>query len=141
MSVGLIIITHHHVGENMLQMAIETFGNAPLRTGVFSIAASDSRDEVKLRLEHYIKRIDEGDGILVLTDIYGSTPSNLACCLLEQQRIKVISGINLPMLIKVFNYADAPLDELTRYAIQGAHDGIILCNDDVCQTPPHTFKC
>ncbi|MBF0470804.1 MAG: PTS fructose transporter subunit IIA [Gammaproteobacteria bacterium] len=133
MSVTLILITHNKVGENMLQMATETFGSTPLETLVISVAPTDTSDEIMTQLLHFLKQSDCSDGVLILTDIYGSTPSNTACRLLPSQRFEIISGLNLPMLLKIFNYADSPLSQLTLCALQGGRDGIIHCNRDICQ--------
>ncbi|RLJ21012.1 PTS fructose transporter subunit IIA [bacterium endosymbiont of Escarpia laminata] len=98
MSIGLLIITHNQVGHTLLQTAINMMGICPLSTEV-----------------------------LVLTDMFGSTPSNIAYDLLDEGRINVVAGINLPMLVRVLNYAPLDLKELTSKAISGGKDGIVCC--------------
>lgn len=71
-----------------------------------------------------------GDGVLVLTDIYGSTPGNIANRLFDAHGVAVIAGINVPMLIRVLNYPDLSLEELVNKAVTGGHDGIILCKKE-----------
>ena len=72
-------------------------------------------------------KLDHGQGVLILTDIYGSTPSNIACALSTKENVRIISGINLPMLIRVLNYPNLELDELVLKAISGGQEGIMDC--------------
>jgi PTS system ascorbate-specific IIA component len=71
--------------------------------------------------------MDQGQGVLVLTDIFGSTPSNIAASLAEDGRIAVVAGLNLPMLVRVLNYPEDPLEGLTEKAIVGGNRGILAC--------------
>jgi len=71
--------------------------------------------------------VNDGSGVLVLTDMYGSTPSNIANSFKQQTDIQVIAGVNLPMFIRILNYPDLSLSEMTEKALSGGHDGIILC--------------
>jgi PTS system ascorbate-specific IIA component len=74
-----------------------------------------------------ISQLDQGQGVLVFTDMYGSTPSNIAYSLAQRGRVNVISGINLPMLIRALNYQIMDLDMLTEKAVSGGKEGIICC--------------
>ena len=74
-----------------------------------------------------IGRLNRGGGVLVLTDLYGSTPSNIANRLAELDYVRVVAGLNLPMLIRVLNYSALTLDELMEKAVSGGRDGIIAC--------------
>ena len=71
-----------------------------------------------------------GDGVLVLTDLYGSTPSNIACKLRRHGHVRVVSGVNLPMLIRVLNYPDLDLDSLKEKALSGGRDGVLSCTSE-----------
>jgi PTS system ascorbate-specific IIA component len=68
--------------------------------------------------------------VLVLTDMYGSTPSNIASRLVRERGWRLIAGVNLPMLIRVLNYSGLGIHELISKALSGGHDGIMLCDDD-----------
>ena len=81
-----------------------------------------------------LHEIDQGDGTLILTDMYGSTPSNIACGASERHDIRIISGLNLPMLIRVLNYPHLNLNELEQKAITGGQDGVISCHHTECRT-------
>ena len=71
--------------------------------------------------------VNNGSGVLILTDMYGSTPSNIANSLKNMENIEVVAGVNLPMFIRILNYSDLNLADITEKALSGGHDGIILC--------------
>lgn len=140
MRVGLLLITHNQIGHQMMLMATTTLGEIPINYEIISVDPDESLDQVTDRANSSIKRLDQGDGVLVITDLYGATPGNIACRLLGHANIRVITGLNLPMLLKVANYATHDLDSLTQKALLGAKRGIVLCNQDICQVhrPPST---
>ena len=72
------------------------------------------------------EKLDSGDGVLVLTDMYGATPSNIACRLRKLHDVRVVAGLNLPMLIRVLNYPGLDLDELMHKALSGGRDGVLI---------------
>ena len=84
-------------------------------------------DELRAEALRQIERLDEGAGVLVITDIYGSTPSNVACSLVDGDRVLAVSGINLPMLVRVMNYPRLDLGELAGKAVSGGRDGVFAC--------------
>lgn len=126
MSVSLLIIAHAPLGKAVLDAAIGTWGRNPLRTAVLDVVRDSEPDLNIIQAQRLVEELDAGDGVLVLTDIYGSTPSNIACALLKLDNIRIVTGLNLPMLIKVMNYADLDLAAITEKACSGGHDGILL---------------
>lgn len=126
MSVSLLIIAHAPLGQAVLDVAIGTLGHNPLRTEVLNVARDNEPELAVIQAQRCFEELDDGDGVLVLTDIYGSTPSNIACSLLEKDRVRIVTGINLPMLIRVLNYPDLKLIALAEKATSGGHDGIML---------------
>ncbi len=127
MSIGLLIITHNQVGHTLLQTAVNMMGVCPLSTEALAVTTDCDPDELRTTTQRLIAQLDQGDGVLVLTDMYGSTPSNIAYDLLDEGRINVVAGINLPMLVRILNYAPLDLKELTNKAISGGKDGIVCC--------------
>jgi mannose PTS system EIIA component len=101
---------------------------------IISVASDELLEEIVDRSNRAIKRLDQNRGVLVITDLYGATPGNIACRLLGRSDIQVVTGLNLPMLLKVANYAHEDLETLTQKALLGGKNGIILCNIDLCQT-------
>lgn len=126
MSVSLLIVAHAPLGQAVLDAAVGTLGRNPLRTGVLDVVRDAEPDIAISQVQRLVEELDEGGGVLVLTDIYGSTPSNIACSLLQRENIRIVTGLNLPMLIRVMNYADLDLPSLTAKALSGGHDGILL---------------
>jgi PTS system ascorbate-specific IIA component len=127
-NVGILIITHGNIGAVLLQTAIDVLGVCPLQTSTLSAPTDCEPDRVLKEASTMAARLDSGDGVLVLTDLYGSTPSNIACRLHEQHIVRVVSGVNLPMLIRVLNYPGMDLDELAHKAVTGGRDGVLTCN-------------
>ena len=130
MSVAILTITHGNVGHELLTTAKSMLGNQlPLECKSLSVSESCNPDDLVTKAIETCKRINQGNGVLVLTDIFGSTPSNI-CNKLKQSTnidVHVIAGLSLPMLTRVMNYPNLSLDELVQKALSGAHDGIIDC--------------
>ena len=130
MPVNVLLITHQEVGTALLQAATNTLGELPLATTVISVNEDTDPETLLPRLQQFASQIDRGQGLLILTDLYGSTPSNIAASLQEPANIRVIAGLNLPMLIRVMNYANLALPELAQKALSGGKDGIINCTKE-----------
>lgn len=124
MSVGILIITHGNIGQAILDSAIEIIGSSPIATQAISIDMDCDYDSLLKRVNEAGEKLNSGDGILLLTDLFGSTPSNIASAIKIRDSI-VIAGLNLPMLIRVMNYYNLPLYELSDKAIDGGKDGIL----------------
>ena len=127
MSVGILIITHNNIGEQLLETARIMLGTCPLEAANLAIQSDCDLDSSIAEAESLIKNIEHGDGVLVLTDMYGSTPSNIATRLANSDSVTVISGVNLPMLIRILNYPRLNLEQLAQKACSGGHDGIMVC--------------
>lgn len=127
MSVSVFIITHAEIGRALLSVATMTFGKLPLPTSVVNIQGDCDPDKVIPELRRRAQRaVDNGQDILVLTDLFGSTPSNIATKL-QSDHVRVVTGLNLPMLMRVMNYATLSLPELADKAVTGGKDGVINC--------------
>ncbi|MDH3355270.1 MAG: PTS sugar transporter subunit IIA [Chromatiales bacterium] len=134
MSVSLIIITHYDIGQQMVKMVNETLGQSVLSISTMSVYPEQSMEQLIGRVVLKTQEVDQGDGVIIITDLYGATPGNIACRLMDIPTIKVITGLNLPMLFKAQNYADLPINELAEKILKGGREGILLCNQDICQT-------
>lgn len=129
MSVGLLVIAHEALGDALLQTAIGTFGQSPTQALALSVPLNADPETSTREAAELVNKLDRGEGVLVLTDLYGSTPCNVACRLAEQHRgVHVVAGVNLPMLIRVLNYATLDLDALAKKAFSGGRDGVIDCS-------------
>ena len=127
MTVSILTITHGQIGHELIATAKDMLSTLPLTCRSLSVSDTSNPDDLLDIAKKLCIKIDDGDGILVLTDIYGSTPSNVCNKLGNAENIHVIAGMNLPMLIRVMNYPKLSLNELVEKAISGAHDGIIDC--------------
>ncbi|MBW9264698.1 MAG: PTS fructose transporter subunit IIA [Candidatus Thiodiazotropha sp. (ex. Lucinisca nassula)] len=127
MTIGLLLITHSRIGEAMLETAGKMLEGAPLAVETLPVGIDSNPEKLVQQASGLIERLDQGQGVLVFTDMYGSTPSNIAYSLADKGRVNVISGINLPMLIRTLNYQTMDLDGLTEKAMSGGKEGIICC--------------
>ncbi|MGI9227163.1 MAG: PTS sugar transporter subunit IIA [Gammaproteobacteria bacterium] len=125
MAVSLLTITHGRVGHELLATAESMLSKLPLRCDSLSVSDTCNPDDLLDQAKNLCAELDDGDGILVLTDIFGSTPSNICNKLNSVGNTHIIAGMNLPMLIRVMNYPNLSLNELVEKAISGGHDGII----------------
>jgi len=96
---GLVVVTHGKLAEELVQAA-RTILAQPTNLEAVSIAWEDDAEGARARIEDAVKRVDHGVGVLILTDMFGGTPTNLALSFLDPGRLEVITGVNLPMLIK-----------------------------------------
>ncbi len=130
MSVAILIITHHEIGHALVNALKTTYGNSlPLTLETFEVRTDADPDQLLPELKAIIKNIDKGQGVLILTDLFGATPSNIAYELQKARHIRIVTGLNLPMLIRVMNYPDLDLPELSEKAMRGGQAGIIGSTD------------
>jgi PTS system ascorbate-specific IIA component len=126
MKTGLLLITHGNIGRDMLDTVTEILGSCPLHAEALAIPADSNPDTLFETASLLCTKLDQGGGVLVLTDLYGSTPSNIAMRLLDRHDLCVISGVNIPMLIRTLNYPEMNLDALCEKALNGGRDGVII---------------
>ena len=122
--VGLLVITHNNVGGALFDAAISVLGECPLPFEILPISQNCDPEERYQKALTYIEKLNLEEGVLVLTDMYGSTPSNIATKL-AQDNVTVITGINLPMLVRVMNYPTLPLEKLANKAVSAGQTGVI----------------
>ena len=115
MKIGVVIVTHYQIGEEFLHALRLIVPNAPDFHSV-SIDPKQSVDEMRQLIEQALKRADLGAGVLVLTDMFGGTPSNMSLSFVEETGVEVVTGLNLPMLIKLATLSeDMTLEELAKF--------------------------
>jgi PTS system mannose-specific IIA component len=125
MSVGILLITHSGIGGALSNVAHGTFGQLPLEITHMSVSRSPDPDLLVTKASRLLRTLDSGDGVLVLTDMFGSTPSNVSQGLQQAGfEMRVIAGLNLPMLFRVLNYPHLNLSQLAKKAVSGGKDGI-----------------
>ncbi|OGT31450.1 MAG: hypothetical protein A3E87_03745 [Gammaproteobacteria bacterium RIFCSPHIGHO2_12_FULL_35_23] len=129
MNTEVVIITQKHVGTALVKAAKNIFGKLPMSITAVSVNYRVNPEILLSKLQRTIDKLNCDHEVLILTDLYGSTPSNIANRLAElcKRHVKIIAGLNLPMLIKVLDNADLPLKYLAECAIQGGQRGVFDC--------------
>jgi PTS system mannose-specific IIA component len=130
--VGILLITHGQLGESLLRAAAHTLGRQPERAEHIAVSTIDSPESLLARAREALGRVDDGSGVLVLTDMFGATPANVAAKLLQDGRIEGLSGANLPMVVRALAHRDLPLAKLLDKACAGGSDGVVHMNTDRC---------
>ena len=112
MKIGILIVSHYRLGEEMLQALRLIVPEAPT-IGAVGIEPKQTVDDMRAAIAEQLESLDHGEGVLILTDMFGGTPSNMSLSFLDEQRVEVVTGLNLPMLIKLATLRDEPpLEEL-----------------------------
>ena len=123
--IGLLLVTHTTYGESLIQCACHVLNKRPPQITQLGIALQDDPLDVMPLARQLLGLVDSGDGVLVMTDIYGATPANIALKLLEPGRIEGVAGVNLPMLLRALTYRDKDMDTLITRAVAGGRDGVV----------------
>ncbi len=124
--IGILIVSHGAFGESLIHSASHVLGKRPLYVRQLGVTVHDDPDEILPTAQDLIRFLDQGEGVLVMTDIYGATPSNIGSRLLVPGHVEGIAGVNLPMLIKALTHREgATLEDLLGTALSGAVDGIV----------------
>ncbi|MCL2345206.1 MAG: PTS fructose transporter subunit IIA [Desulfobulbus sp.] len=123
--IGILLITHGSFGEALVQNACHVLNKRPAQLNQLGVAAQDDPLDLLPLARQMLALVDSGQGALVLTDIFGATPSNLALKLLEPGRVEGLAGVNLPMLLRALTYRDKGMEILLPRARDGGRDGVI----------------
>lgn len=127
MNVGVLLMTHEAVGKALISAAHHVMPTLPLQVDAVEIPPASDPDVMRALTARHARALDRGDGVLVLADLYGATPCNIGLSLAELGvHLRCVSGLNLPMLLRVLNYAEKPLDELAEIAASGGRGGIFI---------------
>lgn len=123
--IGILLITHGSYGEALVQNACHVLNKRPPQLNQLGLSAQDDPLDLLPLARQMLHQVDDGDGVLLMTDIFGATPSNLALKLLEPGRVEGLTGVNLPMLLRALNYRDKGMATLLVRARDGGRDGIL----------------
>ncbi len=128
--VGILLVAHNTLGESLLDCVKHVLGEAPHNLKILSVYAGDDPQQKLRDGQVLIKQLDEGGGVLVLADIFGATPSNIARQLCHAERVMGVAGMNLPMLLRVVRSTDKTLPELAKVAVDGGRECIVYIEQD-----------
>lgn len=124
--IGILLLTHGTLGESLVQCCCHVLNTRPHQIAQLGISAQDDPLDVLPAAQKWLAAVDEGQGVIVLTDIYGATPSNVALKLLEPGRVEAVAGVNLPMLLRILTYRDkSDIHTVIQKAIAGGCDGVL----------------
>ena len=127
MSVGILLLTHPGTGRGLIDVATRLLRQLPLKAEAFELAFDLDLETALPQASAAMRKVDGGEGVLILTDLYGASPSNLAQRLTQLGTpARRVAGLSLPMLLRVMNYAELPLAELPAVAAAGGKNGAIV---------------
>ena len=128
--VGILLITHNGLGDSLIDCIRHVLGVAPAHVMALSVLANDDPAHKEEEGRALIAQLDKGRGVLLLSDMFGATPSNIARRLCQPGRVEGVAGVNLPMLLRVACYSSHPLDELVQRALAGGKECIVSINSE-----------
>ncbi len=127
MTVGILLLTHEGLGPAVLAAATRVLGQPPVKTTAHEFSGNEDPDSALSAASAAMRKVEGDAGVLILTDLHGAAPARLAARLAQLGTpVRRVSGLSLPMLLRVFNYAEQPLDELARTAAAGARNGVMI---------------
>jgi PTS system mannose-specific IIA component len=133
--VGILLLTHAPLGNAFIEAASHVFRGRPERMEAIDVRADQDPFEVKRLAQAAIARIDDGTGVMVITDVMGGTPSNCTLQLCQPGHVEVIAGISLPMLLRAITYRNDTLDVVVEMALAGGQSGVVRVDNRVRLSP------
>jgi mannose PTS system EIIA component len=123
--IAILIITHGALGESLVDSAAHILGARPSRVGTLAVEPSESPAQIVTRARALALELDEGSGVLIMGDICGATPCNAAAQLVESGKTEMVTGANLPMLMRALTYRSQPLATVVDKALSGGTEGVM----------------
>ena len=133
--IGILLLTHAPLGQAFVEAASHVFRARPERLESIDVAADQDTDKVKGLAEAAIARLDDGSGVLVITDVMGGTPCNCTLGLSQPGQVEIITGISLPMLLRALTYRNDTLDVVVEMALAGGQGGAIRVDNRIRLSP------
>ena len=133
--VGILLLTHAPLGQAFIDAATHVFRSRPERLEAIDVNADQDTVEVRRLAAEAIVRIDDGSGVLVVTDVMGGTPSNCTLPLSQPGHIEVVAGISLPMLLRALTYRNDTIDVVVEMALTGGQNGAVRVDNRVRLSP------
>ena len=123
--IGILIISHGDLGNCLIHCANHVMGKRSEHLMHLSVTIQDDPDVIISKALELIRQLDCGDGVLILSDICGATPCNIANQLVNPGRVECLSGVNLSMLVRALTYRNEPLELLVEKALSGGKEGVM----------------
>jgi PTS system ascorbate-specific IIA component len=128
--IGILIVSHEPLGTALLHCTRHIFGRLPPQLAALDVIPDEDPDLARNAASELLARINDGTGVIVLTDLYGATPARIAERLAEPGRVAVIAGVNLPLLVKALTYRRGPLEEVVGTLLVGVRETIARMGDN-----------
>jgi PTS system ascorbate-specific IIA component len=122
--IALLIVAHGNLGDSLIQCATHVLGQRPEALENLDLSACEDPAQMLDQAQDRLNQLDRGDGVLILTDVYGATPCNTVCKILRTRKVEAVAGVNLPMLLKALTYRDRDMATLVEKAVVGGQAGI-----------------
>ena len=136
--VGILLVTHNGLGDSFVDCVRHVLGEVPRNLKVLTVLAGDDPQLKLVEGQALIKQLDTGGGVLVLSDVFGATPSNIARRLCHAENVMGVAGVNLPMLLRTVCSSGNTLPELAQIAIEGGRECIVYIDSEGCNA---TTRC
>jgi len=130
--IGILIIAHGSLGESLKECAKHVIGNEPRQLAFLAVNTDDDPNKLLPKAQDLVLELDHGDGVLVLSDMYGATPCNIVSKLLVPGKIEGVAGVNMPMIVRTMTYRHESLMALVEKAISGGREGVVHFDRDRC---------
>ncbi|WP_035383284.1 PTS fructose transporter subunit IIA [Ferriphaselus sp. R-1] len=128
--VGILLVTHNGLGDSLLDCVRHVLRTLPSHLRSLSVYEDDDPAQKEAEGQALIAELDTGDGVLLLTDMFGATPSNIARRLCQSEHVKGVAGVNLPMLLRISCCCDKPLAEMAQRALEGGRECIVFMDSE-----------
>ncbi len=122
--IGVLLITHEPLGDALIACAMHVQGRSLERLQALTVAAEQCPDDVLLAAQSAVAALDDGHGVLILTDVFGASPSNLACRLVVPGHVEAVSGVNVPMLLRALASRELDMPSLLKRVVSGGVEGV-----------------
>lgn len=131
--IGILIIAHGGFGESLLECAKHVIGNEPRQVAYLAVTNQDDPDHLLPVAQNLVAKLNEGDGVLVLSDMYGATPCNIVSKLLDPGVVEGVAGVNMPMIVRTMTYRHESLMALVEKAVAGGREGVVHFSRECCE--------
>jgi len=128
--IGILIIAHGNLGDSLINCMTHLLGKRPDGITSLQVTGTDDARSLLPTAQRLAAAVDQGEGVLVITDIFGSTPSNLACRLLVPGRVEGVAGANVPMLVRAVTYRSRGMDVMLKRVVSGGCEGVFHIEAD-----------
>ena len=130
--IGILIIAHGKLGDSLIDCASHVLGKKPPMLSHLVVDKQDDPAILIAKARQMIAELNDGDGVLVLSDMYGATPCNVVTKLIKPNVVEGVAGVNLPMLVRTLTYRDVALKSLVEKALSGGREGVVHFTDKGC---------